>query len=197
MAKSKYGKTRTVPYRRKMEGLTNYKKRLALLKSGLSRFVIRKSANTVMTQVIKFEPDGDKVLVSATSQELKKMGWKAHTGNLPSAYLTGLLLGMKAKKVKVGKVVVDLGLQSPIRGGRIFAALKGAVDAGIQINCGKEALPSDDRVSGKHIADYAVTLKKNNKQKYEQQFSQYLKAGSNPEDLCKLFEATKQKILNS
>lgn len=193
---NKHGKIRTVPYRRKREGKTSYKRRLALLKSGDNRLVVRKSLKSVMLQIIEYGPEGDKVLVSATSRELKKLGWKMHTANMPSAYLTGLLLGSKAKKKKVAKCVLDLGLQTPNMKGNLFAAVKGAIDAGIDINCGEDAFPDKDRVSGKHIADYAAKLK-GNTEAYNKQFSGIIKAGSKPEDITKAFEETKKKILSA
>jgi large subunit ribosomal protein L18 len=196
MARTKYGKTRTIPYRRKRQSRTNYKKRLALLKSGQNRLVIRRSLNTITTQIIAYSPDGDKVVASATSKELNKMGWKAHKANIPSAYLTGLLLGTKAKKKNIKKVVFDLGLQIPIKGGRLFAALKGVVDAGMEINHDEEALPSEERIAGKHIAEYASKLKAD-QQKYAKQFSRYTKDNINPEDLCKIFDETKKKVLSA
>ncbi|MBW2996890.1 50S ribosomal protein L18 [Candidatus Woesearchaeota archaeon] len=196
MARTKYGKRRTVPYRRKRESKTNYKKRLALLKSGQNRLVIRKSLNTITAQIVNYHPDGDRVVVSATSTELGKLGWKMHKANLPSAYLTGLLLGIKAKKSKVSKAVLDLGLQIPIKGGKLFAALKGTVDAGMDISHYEDALPSEDRVSGKHIAEYAAAIKPD-QQIYARQFSKYLKENVNPEDAGRMFEETKKKILAS
>jgi len=196
MARTKYGKKRTVPYRRKRKSKTNYKKRLAILKSGQNRMVIRRSLNTITTQIISYNPDGDKVVVSATSRELGKMGWKAHKANMPSAYLTGLLLGVKAKKAKISKAVLDLGLQIPIKGGRLFAALKGAIDAGIDIAHTEDALPSEERISGKHISEYATKIKAD-PQRYSKQFSRYTKEGVNPEDMGKMFDEAKKKILAS
>lgn len=196
MARTKYGKKRTVPYRRKRESRTNYKKRLALLKSGQNRLVIRRSLNTITAQIVKYGPDGDKVVASATSRELGKIGWKAHKANLPSAYLTGLLLGVKAKKAKENKAVLDLGLQIPIKGGRLFAALKGAIDAGMDIVHTEDALPSDERISGKHITEYASKLKED-RERYARQFSGYTKQGFKPEDISTMFEDTKKKILAS
>ncbi len=194
--KDKYGRRRTIPFRRKLEGKTNYIKRLALLKSGRSRLVLRKSLNTVIAQVVEYKPQGDSILISATSKELKKFGWKGHTGNIPSAYLTGFLIGTKANKMKIKDAIVDTGLRAPIRGGRVFAAMKGALDAGMELNCGQEAFPKPDRISGKHIADYASKIK-NDAQKYQKQFSRYIKDGMKPEELPKLFEETKKKILSS
>lgn len=194
MPDKQYAKTRTVPYRRKREGKTHYKKRLSLLKSGMPRVVIRKSLNTITTQIVEYRPDGDKILVSATSAELKKLGWKMHRANIPSAYLTGLLLGVKAKKKKIDKMALDLGLQTPNQKGKLFAALKGIVESGVKMNCSKEAFPSDDRVTGKHIAEYAGKIK-GDPQRYAKQFSRCIKEGAKPEDITKQFEETKKKIL--
>ena len=47
------------------------------------------------------------------------------------------------------KAIVDFGLQS--KADRLFALVKGAIDAGLEINCPEEAFPSEDRLSGKHI----------------------------------------------
>lgn len=196
MKVTKYGTRRTVPLRRKRQSKTNYKKRIALIKSEMSRLVIRKANNTITAQIVNYEPNGDRVIVSARSDELRKLGWKMHAGSTPSAYLTGLLLGTKAKKKKVTEAVLDLGLQTPMSGGRLFAALKGAVDAGMNIPHDPEALPSNDRVSGKHIAEYAKKLKTDN-EKYSKQFSRCLKEKMNPEDMPKVFEETKKKILAS
>lgn len=196
MARKKYGKTRTIPYRRKRQSKTNYKKRLDLLKSGQHRLVIRKSLNMITTQIIDYGADGDKIIVSATSKELSKMGWNMHKANIPSAYLTGLLIGHKAKKKSVKGVVIDFGLQIPNKGGKLYAVLKGAVDAGLDINYDEESLPSDDRIAGKHISDYASKLKDDN-QKYDKQFSRYKKENVKPEDVEKMFDESKKKIMSA
>ncbi|RLG58710.1 MAG: 50S ribosomal protein L18, partial [Candidatus Hydrothermarchaeota archaeon] len=85
-----------VPFRRRREGKTDYRKRLKLLLSGKPRIVVRKTLKHTIVQVIDFDIKGDRVLVSAHSNELKKYGWQANTGNLPASYLTGLLCGKKA-----------------------------------------------------------------------------------------------------
>ncbi len=132
---------------------TNYKKRLALLKSGVPRLVVRKSLDNIRVQIIGFEVSGDKTMASAFSAELGGFGWKSGLGNLPAAYLTGLLAGTRAKKAGVKKTVFDLGLQTSTKGSRIYAAVKGAIDAGLSVPHSKEILPSEERISGKHIQD--------------------------------------------
>lgn len=130
---------------------TNFKKRLALLKSGKTRLVIRKSLENIRVQFIGFKTGGDKTEASAFSAELGNLGWKSGLGNLPAAYLTGMLAGMRAKKAGISGAVFDLGLQTSTKGSRIYAALKGAVDAGLSIPHSEDILPDEERISGKHI----------------------------------------------
>ena len=119
-----------VQYKRKKEGKTDYKQRILLLKSRKLRLVIRKSLNNILLQIIEYSPDGDKILISTHSNQLKKFNWKFHRSNMPSAYLTGLLCGMKAKFKKIHEAVLDIGLSKNVKKTAIYAALKGAIDAG-------------------------------------------------------------------
>ncbi|HIH16519.1 MAG TPA: 50S ribosomal protein L18, partial [Candidatus Diapherotrites archaeon] len=108
--------TYAMPFRRRREERTNYKKRLALLKSGKLRLVVRKTNNNSIVQVVKYAQAGDECLVVAQSGELRKLGWTRHTGNLPAAYLTGYLCGKKAKKQSLLEAVLDIGLLTPVHG---------------------------------------------------------------------------------
>jgi large subunit ribosomal protein L18 len=141
-------------YRRKREGRTDYKKRLKMLVSGIPRLVVRKTNKNIIVQVVDYAENGDKVIVTANSSELPKLGWKYATGNLPAAYLTGMLAAQKAKKKHVSKAIVDFGLQLKSCS-RLYAAVKGAKDNGLDIPASEEVFPSMDRLSGKHIAAYA------------------------------------------
>jgi len=148
MARSKI---QVVPFRRKRKGKTNYKKRRRLLLADKPRLVIRKSLKSTWLQIIEYQPSGDKVLATAHSNELKKFGWNTGTSNLPSAYLTGLIMGKKAIEKKIGGCILDIGFCASIKGNKIYAALKGAVDGGIKVPFSEEILPSEDRIKGKHI----------------------------------------------
>jgi len=184
-----------VPFRRRREGKTNYYRRRELLKSGELRLVIRPTLSNVIAQFIKANLRGDQVLTSAVSRELaKNFGWKAPCGNLPTAYLTGLLAGLKARKAGVEKALLDVGVKKPNPGSRIYAGLKGVLDAGVNVPHDPEMLPSEDRISGEHIASYWKSLEP---QLREQRFSQYSKAGLSPEELPKHFEKVKQAILKA
>jgi len=151
-------KTFTVQFRRKREGKTNYKKRLRLLLSKKARLVLRPSLMGMSAQVIEFFPEGDKIIVSAHSRKLKELGWKFHKGNIPAAYLTGLLIGTKAKEKGIKEAVLDLGLRKPVKGSRLFACLKGAVDGGLKVTHSDKIVPTNERISGKHISDEMVKV---------------------------------------
>ena len=140
-----------VPFKRRRENRTNYRKRLSLLKSKKTRLVIRRSLSNISVQFINFIPAGDQTVAEANSTELKKLGW-VRTGNVPASYLTGLLAGKKAKNKKIEEAVLDMGLQISTKGSRIYAALKGVLDSGIKVPCSEEILPSEDRIRGKHIS---------------------------------------------
>ncbi len=174
--------------RRRAKSLTNYKKRIALLKSRLPRVVIRKSNRSITAQVVSYKPEGDKVEVSAASAELKAFGW-VPKANMPTAYLTGMLLAKKAKEKGIkGSAVLDIGLHKPIKGNVIFSAAKGCKDNGISLIANIEV--DESRLSGKHIAEYA----KMGSKKGSSQFADYEKAGVNVKELDKLFNDVKSKI---
>jgi len=147
------GARRKVPFRRRREGRTDYRRRLRLLRSGEARAVVRKSLNQTQVQIVAYDERGDRVVASAVSGELKEFGWAGATGNVPAAYLTGLLAGRRAAKHGVKSAVLDLGVQHPTGGGRLFAAARGLVDAGISVPHGEDVMPSDARVRGAHLGD--------------------------------------------
>lgn len=144
--------TYRVPFRRRREKKTDYSKRLALVKSGKARLVVRKSNSSIYAQLVEFSPAGDRTLAAASGKDLLKSGgWKGALGNIPAAYLVGYLLAKRAPKG--AEAVFDIGMQRPAKGGRIFAALKGAVDGGLAIPFDESAFPSEERLQGAHVKD--------------------------------------------
>ena len=191
-----HGPRYRVPFRRRREGKTDYRKRLKLLLSKKPRLVVRRFISNVLAQLVEYDPKGDRVIFTIHSNRLKKYGWKGHRGNLPSAYLVGLIAGLEAKKRGYTEAVLDIGRYKSTKGNALYAALKGALDAGLKIPHGEKILPPEERIRGEHIANYAKMLKEQNPEKYQKQFSRYLKEGLNPEELPKHFEDVKQKILS-
>lgn len=173
-----------VPRRRRREGKTNYYKRYRMIKSGQKiRAVIRKTNTQIIVQIIEFAPNGDKTLVGVTSKKLRRFGWKGSLKSTPAAYLTGLIAGLKAKKAGIEYAIPDIGLHPSVRGSRIYAAIKGLRDAGVEVPASEEVLPSEDRIQGKHIAEYAEKLAEENPEEFQRRFSQLLSRGLDPREL--------------
>lgn len=192
------GSSYRVPLRRRREGKTDYKARKALVLSGKPRLVARCALKNSSVQIIVAKPYGDEVLASAHSRELKKKyGWKAPTGNVPSAYLTGLLCGLKAKAKAKGaeEAILDIGLTAPTRGSRVFAALKGVLDAGVEVPHNEEKIV-EERLEGAHIAAYGKSLAPGS-EFYSAKFSKYLEQKVSPEKLPEHFAKVKANIISS
>ncbi len=164
---------RTVPYRRAREQKTNYKKRLHLLLSGKPRLVVRLTNRRAIGQIVSFETQGDRVVAATDSFSLRKFGWKSSTASIPSAYLTGLLLGKKAAAKGYKEAVVDTGFRRPAKKGRMYALVKGALDAGMDIPHDQDIFPPEERLQGKHLksvprdefsaVQHAITARTNQK----------------------------------
>ncbi len=138
-----------VPFRRRREGRTDYRRRLALLKSGQTRLVVRRSSGNVTVQFVDYIAEGDQVRATAVARELEKMGWQGSPKNTPAAYLTGLLAGKRALEAGIDEAILDLGRHAPTRGSRVFAVLKGVLDAGVEVPHGDDDIyPSEDRLTG-------------------------------------------------
>lgn len=150
------GKVHRLALRRRRQGKTNYKERFKLLKSKKARIIVRKSNKNVRIQFASYKPNGDFIITSTLGSDLKKYGWNGNWGNTPASYLAGYLAGKKASKKGISEGILDIGLHSPRKGARIFAALKGVVDAGIEIPYNEDVLPSEERICGKHIGEEVV-----------------------------------------
>lgn len=188
----------SVPFRRRREGKTNYRLRKGLVLSHLPRLVVRGSLKHIVVQLIKAEVAGDEVITSAHARELiRDHGWRGRCGNLPAAYLTGLLCGCRAAAEGVREANLDIGLQTPSKGARVFAALKGFLDSGIEVSHDEGILPDEERIKGQHIADYAAESASSDKELYARIFSKYLSAGLPPEEIPKHFSEVRENIISS
>ncbi|MFN7105539.1 MAG: 50S ribosomal protein L18 [Pyrobaculum sp.] len=183
-----------VPFRRRREGLTNYRRRRKFILSKLPRLVVRKTDRHLIVQIVAAKPQGDVTIVGANTRTLQKFGWKGDENNTSAAYLLGLLIGLKAKRRGVEKAILDIGLHRPAAGGRVFAVMKGAIDAGLEIPHSEEILPDEKRIKGQHVAEYAKALKERDPELYKLKFSRYLQRGLPPEELPQHFEQVKNTI---
>ncbi len=144
--------------KRRREKKTNYRKRLKLLLSGKPRLVIRRSNNYIRLQIVEYDEKGDKTIIGLLSKNLKKYGWPGSFKNLPACYLSGYLIGKMALRKNIKEAVADTGLHRLTKGCRIFAVIKGAVDAGLNIPHSESIYPPEDRLLGKHISEELESL---------------------------------------
>lgn len=147
------GPTYRVPFRRRREGKTDYRRRLKLLFSRKNRVVVRISNKYIRVQLVSNDKVDDKTLISTISSELSDYGYQGGKGNGPAAYLTGLLFGKRVKDAGFDENILDVGLQTPVHGSNVYATLKGAIDGGLEIPHDPAVFPTEDRISGEHIAN--------------------------------------------
>src|SRR3989338_1961556 len=157
--------------RRRKEFKTDYKKRFALLKSGLPRVIFRKTNKYLIVQYVKSDNAQDKILLGIDSKVLLKYGWpKEETiKSIPAAYLTGYLFGKKillkrlegSPESSLGegspetsfeeKPIIDFGMARVLHKTRVYAFILGLIDSGIKIECKKESFPEESRIKGNHL----------------------------------------------
>ncbi|MAG23997.1 50S ribosomal protein L18 [Candidatus Pacearchaeota archaeon] len=138
-----------IPKRRRLERKTDYKLRLALLKSGKTRLVLRKTNRYLIAQIVESETAQDKPLLTLSSSALLKKGWpKDLSGSLkslPAAYLLGALIAKSTDEK--GSLVLDLGMHRNVHKSRLYALVKGAQDSGLKIQCDPEVLPKIEEIN--------------------------------------------------
>jgi len=187
------------------------------------RLIVRVLNKEVICQIAYAKIEGDVMMAAAYSHELKRYGMPSGFNNYAAAYATGLLLARRllaklglAEKY-VGKTTVDgtdynveelddgphpfrayldVGLHRTTTGSKVFAALKGATDGGLEVphsvtrfvGYDKEgkSLKADilrKHIFGGHVADYMKNLREENPTKFQRHFSEYIKQGIKPEEL--------------
>jgi len=190
------GSRYNLAYRRRMSGRTDYAQRKRLVVSGLPRLVVRPANKHITVQVVEAKVTGDLVLASAHSSELKKYTWKGTGGNVPAAYLTGRLAAYRAKAKGIEKAILDVGTRPVSTGSRLYAAMSGAVDSGMDIPHGEETILAKERLRGEHIAAYGKLLSEK-PDVYQKRFSAYLKQKLKPEDVPAHFDEVSDKMAHS
>ncbi|MDW3667152.1 MAG: 50S ribosomal protein L18 [Nitrososphaeraceae archaeon] len=183
----------TSTFRRIREKKTNYRKREKLLVGKKDFVTVNVSDQNISAQLIRPDLLGDKVMASVHSNELLSYGWKGSRKNIPSCYLVGLLLGKKCLQKKISRAILYIGKRHFTT--KIAACLKGLSEAGMEMPFSENILPSEDRIQGNHIADYAKKLKAND-DVYKLRFSSNLGSGLEPEKYPSHFSEIKDKIVN-
>ena len=94
---------------------------------------------------------------------------------------------------------LDVGLARTSTGAKVFGAMKGAVDGGINIPHSSKRFPGFDKengddgkldadvhrqhIFGQHVADYMTHLMEEDEEAYKKQFSRYVGAAEGAENL--------------
>jgi|TARA_Y100000031_G_scaffold154224_1_gene201290 large subunit ribosomal protein L18 len=141
--------------KRRRENKTDYLKRLKLLKGKKPRIVFRKTNKYVIAQYVTNNQTKDKVEIGLSSKHLIKYGWpKEFQGSLksiPASYLTGFLMGAKIIKDKKETPIIDFGMIRVLHKAKIFAFLKGLIDAGVKVENKKNVFPDEEKIMGKNL----------------------------------------------
>lgn len=93
--------------RRRRQNKTDYQARRSMIQQDKNkyeakkyRFVVRKTNQKILCQIVTAHPQGDRIEYQAESTELKKFGLTAGLTNYAAAYATGLLLARRLLKSK-------------------------------------------------------------------------------------------------
>ena len=135
--------------RRLREEKTNYRKRGTMLMGKRDFITVNISNQNTQVQILTPGMTGDKVISSAHSRYLIEKGWKGSRKSVPAAYLTGYLAGKKALSQGAKDAILYTGTKRYTQ--RVAAALKGIIDAGLQVPANEETFPPEDRINGEHL----------------------------------------------
>ncbi|GAB6021962.1 60S ribosomal protein L5 [Chamberlinius hualienensis] len=198
------------------------------------RMIVRFTNRDIICQIAYARIEGDVIVAASYAHELPRYGVKVGLTNYASAYCTGLLLARRLLK-KLGldnlyvgcedatgeeysvediegkpgafRAYLDVGLARTTTGARLFGAMKGAVDGGIDIPHSTKRFPGYDgeskefnaevhrkHIFGQHVAEYMRKLIEEDEDAYKRQFSQYVKLGLTADDVETLYKKAHAEI---
>ncbi|XP_010532933.1 PREDICTED: 60S ribosomal protein L5-2 [Tarenaya hassleriana] len=191
------------------------------------RFVVRFTNKDIVAQIVSATIAGDVVLAAAYAHELPRYGLEVGLTNYAAAYCTGLLLARRVLKMlemdseyegnveatgedfsveptdtrRPFRALLDVGLIRTTTGNRVFGALKGALDGGLDIphsekrfagfnKENKQLDPETHRnyIFGGHVANYMKVLTEDEPEKYQTHFSGYVKKGIEADNLEAMYK---------
>jgi large subunit ribosomal protein L5e len=201
------------------------------------RFVVRFSNKDITCQIFSADMTHDVCLASAYAHELKRYGVTHGLTNYAAAYCTGLLLARRVNnKLKLDyagveevngeyfnvvedldgeeaqkpfQALLDVGLKRTTTGARLFGALKGACDGGLNIPHGDRRFPGTKKngaefeanaevhkkyIFGGHVAEYMTNLEEEDEEAFKKQFSGLIAAGIKADDLEGIYEKAHKAI---
>jgi len=198
------------------------------------RFVVRITNRDIVCQIFSADITHDVCLLAAYAHELPRYGVKVGLTNYSAAYCTGLLLARRVNS-KLGleyegaeeidgeeyhveadpegkapfRALLDVGLRRTTTGARIFGALKGACDGGLDIPHNDRRFPGTEQIGhdftpnaemhkdyifGNHVKEYMEALMDDDEEAYNKQFSRYISNGVGPDDIEGMYESAHKAI---
>jgi len=198
------------------------------------RLIVRSSNTDICCQIAYARLEGDYIVSAAYSHELPRYGVKVGLTNYAAAYCTGLLLARRIlQKFNLDKMYegateidgdyfcvedqddgpgafrccLDVGLARTSTGAKVFAAMKGAVDGGLDIPHSVKRFPGYDaeekslnaevhrnHIFGKHVADYMTHLQEEDEEAFKRQFSRFIKNGVTPDSIEGMYKKAHANI---
>jgi large subunit ribosomal protein L5e len=200
------------------------------------RYAVRFTNREVICQIFMADIDHDVCIASAGSHELQRYGVKLGLTNYAAAYCTGLLLARRVNakfnleyegQTEVDgeifhvehededgpapfRALLDVGLKRTTTGSRIFGALKGACDGGLDIPHNNRRFPGTVRtdsgeweadpdthrsyIFGGHVSNYMSSLQEEDEDAYNKQFGAYIKAGLDADGLEGMYQSAHEQI---
>ncbi|XP_045181538.2 60S ribosomal protein L5-like [Mercenaria mercenaria] len=192
------------------------------------RLIVRFTNKDIICQIAYARIEGDVIICAAYAHELPRYGIKVGLTNYAAAYCTGLLIARRLlKKLNLDSIYpgqeqvdgdefyvedvdgqpgafrcyLDVGLMRTTTGARVFGAMKGAADGGIDIPHSTKRFPGydaesgefsaevhRDHIFGKHVAEYMRKLNEDDEDLYKKQFSRFIKNGLNADNLEEMYK---------
>lgn len=192
------------------------------------RLIVRLSNRDITCQIAYARIEGDRIVCAAYSHELPRYGVKVGLTNYAAAYCTGLLVARRIlQKLRLDtlytgctdvtgeeylveqaddgpgafRCYLDVGLARTTTGARVFGAMKGAVDGGLNIPHSVKRFPGYSaenksfnaevhraHIFGQHVADYMRTLEEEDEDAYKRQFSKYINLGIKADDIETIYK---------
>jgi len=198
------------------------------------RFVVRISNKDITCQIFSADLTHDVCMMAAYAHELPRYGVKVGLTNYAAAYCTGLLLARRVNS-KLGldyegqtevdgeeyhveadaegkapfKALMDVGLRRTTTGARIFGALKGASDGGLDIPHNDRRFPGTEDtghefegdpemhkkyIFGGHVQEYMEELIEEDEDAYKTQFARYIAEEVGPDEIEEMYEEAHKAI---
>jgi large subunit ribosomal protein L5e len=191
------------------------------------RLIVRITNHDIICQIAYAKIEGDVIVTSAYAHELPRYGVKVGLTNYAAAYCTGLLLARRhLKKLHLDETYkgneapngedynvedtgdaaafrcyLDVGLARTSTGARIFGAMKGATDGGLNVPHSEKRFPGfdaeadkfnaevhRDHIFGKHVANYMKQLQEDDEEAFKRQFSRFIKEGLTSEKIEDMYK---------